>query len=62
MDKSGSKMQLLEEKQTDTKENHLLTCTGCRTKVAQLYQYDLCKTCLSKTFQRLIKVIDSVRK
>ncbi|MBW0433558.1 hypothetical protein [Leptospira yasudae] len=55
-------MQLLEEKQTDTKENHLLTCTGCRSKVAQLYQYDLCKTCLSKTFQRLIKVIDSVRK
>lgn len=62
MDKSGSKMQLLEEKQTEPKGNHLLTCTGCRSKVTQLYQYDLCKTCLSKTFQRLIKVIDSVRK
>ncbi|MBM9500065.1 hypothetical protein JWG44_07360 [Leptospira sp. 201903071] len=55
-------MQLLEEKQTEAKGNHLLTCTGCRSKVTQLYQYDLCKSCLSKTFQRLIKVIDSVRK
>ncbi|RHX91781.1 hypothetical protein DLM75_00570 [Leptospira stimsonii] len=62
MDKSGSKMPLLEEKQTEAKGNHLLTCTGCRSKVTQLYQYDLCKSCLSKTFQRLIKVIDSVRK
>ncbi|WP_165781738.1 hypothetical protein [Leptospira adleri] len=55
-------MQLLEEKQTEAKGNHLLICTGCRSKVTQLYQYDLCKSCLSKTFQRLIKVIDSVRK
>lgn len=62
MDKSGSTMQLLEEKQTEAKGNHLLICTGCRSKVTQLYQYDLCKSCLSKTFQRLIKVIDSVRK
>lgn len=62
MDISGSKMQLLEEKETKPKEVQILTCTGCRSKVAQLYQYDLCKSCLSKTFQRLIKVIDSVRK
>ncbi|WP_167881190.1 hypothetical protein [Leptospira gomenensis] len=55
-------MQALEEKQTEAKGNHLLTCSGCRAKVTQLYQYDLCKSCLSKTFQRLVKVIDSVRK
>ncbi len=59
MDISGSKMYLLEEKQTQLKGE---TCAGCRSKVTQLYQYNLCKSCLSKTFQRLIKVIDSVRK
>ncbi len=62
MDKSGSKMYLLEEQQTQPKGDLILICAGCRSKVAQLYQYDLCKSCLSKTFQRLIKVIDSVRK
>lgn len=62
MDISGSKMYLLEEKQTQLKGDQTLTCAGCRSKVTQLYQYDLCKSCLSRTFQRLIKVIDSVRK
>ncbi len=62
MDISGSKMYLLEENQTQPKGDQILTCTECKSKVTQLYQYDLCKSCLSKTFQRLIKVIDSVRK
>ncbi|AVQ12772.1 Uncharacterized protein XB16_2459 [Leptospira santarosai] len=55
-------MYLLEENQTQPKGDLILTCTECKSKVTQLYQYDLCKSCLSKTFQRLIKVIDSVRK
>ncbi len=37
-------------------------CKGCKKAVPKVYQQGLCKTCLAITFQRLIKVIDAVRK
>jgi hypothetical protein len=59
--------QSLDHTHTQIKENvptekKKLQCSGCKKHVEKLYQQNLCKTCLSITFKRLIKVIDSVRK
>ena len=38
------------------------TCSACKKESEKLYQNNMCKSCLSLTFKRLVKVIDSVRK
>ncbi len=35
-------------------------CSSCGS-VAILYQQNLCKVCLTKSFKKLVKMIDSVR-
>lgn len=37
-------------------------CAGCGKMEKRLYQQNLCKSCLTVIFKRLVKVIDSVRK
>ncbi|TGN06512.1 hypothetical protein [Leptospira ilyithenensis] len=36
-------------------------CSECGN-VSILFQNDLCKVCLSRSFKKLVKIIDSVRK
>ncbi|TGL56356.1 hypothetical protein EHQ58_17155 [Leptospira ognonensis] len=36
-------------------------CAECG-KTAILFQKDICKECLAKSFKKLVKIIDSVRK
>ncbi len=38
------------------------TCNWCKKKVHKVYQQGVCRTCLTKEFQRFRKIIDSVRK
>ncbi|PJZ81172.1 hypothetical protein EHQ23_15325 [Leptospira bourretii] len=45
----------------NVKINNLKPCAECGS-VTNLYQYNLCKVCLSKSFKKLVKIIDSVRK
>jgi rRNA maturation endonuclease Nob1 len=40
---------------------HKSKCSGCNIETSKLFQNNLCKSCLSQTFKRLVKVIDSVR-
>lgn len=35
-------------------------CSGCGKRV-QLFQQNLCKSCLTQSFKKLVKIIDSVR-
>ncbi|NBU97678.1 MAG: hypothetical protein EBS19_05575 [Spirochaetia bacterium] len=44
------------------KSNNKLTCAACKKECEKLYQQNMCKSCLTITFKRLVKVIDSVRK
>ncbi|MDX1959738.1 MAG: hypothetical protein SFU98_14275 [Leptospiraceae bacterium] len=52
-------LQLPKEKVPTIKKNQ---CSKCKRHHEKLYQQNLCRECLSITFKRLIKVIDSVRK
>jgi len=36
-------------------------CSGCQGKFTQLFQFDLCRKCLQKRFNKLIPVINKVR-
>lgn len=38
------------------------TCAKCKKVSTKLYQQNLCKQCLTLSFKKLVKVIDSVRK
>jgi hypothetical protein len=65
-------MRLLEEENTfiqfqsvepiAMKTNQKLVCTSCKKECDKLYQQNMCRNCLTLTFKRLVKVIDSVRK
>jgi hypothetical protein len=44
------------------KTNQKLVCTSCNKECDKLYQQNMCRNCLTLTFKRLVKVIDSVRK
>jgi predicted amidophosphoribosyltransferase len=39
-----------------------MVCSSCKKECDKLYQQDMCRNCLTQTFKRLVKVIDSVRK
>jgi len=59
-------MQLIEkdnslDKTREEPQEVLHECEGCHEKVKYLYQNNLCRPCLNKSFKRLVKVIDSVR-
>ena len=59
-------MQLIEKdnnlnKTGEDSQETLHECEGCHDKVKYLYQNNLCRNCLNKSFKRLVKVIDSVR-
>lgn len=45
----------------NVKITNVKPCAECGS-IAPLYQYNLCKVCLSKSFKKLVKIIDSVRK
>ncbi|RHX89875.1 hypothetical protein DLM75_13045 [Leptospira stimsonii] len=37
-------------------------CSGCGVQPTIIYQFDLCKPCLKKWFEKLRPLLDSVRK
>ena len=39
-----------------------VVCSSCKKDCDKLYQQNMCRSCLTITFKRLVKVIDSVRK
>jgi len=45
----------------NAKNKELRPCAECGT-LTILYQNEICKVCLSKSFKKLVKIIDSVRK
>ncbi len=45
----------------NVKINNAKPCAECGT-ITILYQNDVCKVCLSNSFKKLVKIIDSVRK
>jgi recombinational DNA repair protein RecR len=45
----------------NAKINELKPCVECGN-ITVLFQNDICKVCLSKSFKKLVKIIDSVRK
>jgi hypothetical protein len=55
-------LELIQEVEPVVIHKKLHQCKGCKKHVTKLYQQDLCKSCLSLAFKRLIKIIDSVRK
>ncbi|MBE7410503.1 MAG: hypothetical protein L6Q54_09815 [Leptospiraceae bacterium] len=54
-------MQILKEKNINKDSTVLCMCAGCGKNVEKVYQNNLCKTCLTGIFKRLVTVIDSVR-
>lgn len=51
------------QKEQESLQNPILyKCKRCGKQVENLFQMDICKSCLTMDFQRLIHLINSIRK
>ncbi|MEM7183666.1 MAG: hypothetical protein AAF518_22350 [Spirochaetota bacterium] len=50
-----------EEEKEKAEEITLYPCSRCGSMVENLFQMDVCRNCLTKDFQKLISIINTVR-